>query len=90
MPEQPTYRPVQKALHRPLTTGARGMVGHTGVVRTALDPEGQVLVDGELWRAVTPDGPVPPGEHVQIVSVDGLTLTVTRNRTAGVGGGGGP
>ena len=66
------------ALHRPLTTGAAGMVGHTGVVRTALDPEGQILVDGELWRAVTPDGPVPPGEHVEIVSVDGLTLTVTR------------
>ncbi len=67
-----------RALHRPQTTGAAGMVGHTGVVRTALDPEGQVLVDGELWGAVTRDGPVPPGEHVEIVSVDGLTLTVTR------------
>jgi membrane-bound serine protease (ClpP class) len=67
-----------RALSRPLTTGAAGMVGHTGVVRTAIDPEGQVLVDGELWRAVTPDGPVPAGERVQIVSIDGLTLTVTR------------
>jgi len=55
-----------------------GMVGLTGVVRTALDPEGQVMIDGELWRAVTPDGPVPAGEHVRIMSVDGLTLTVTR------------
>ena len=67
-----------RALTRPPTTGVAGMVGHTGVVRRAIDPEGQVLVDGELWRAVTPDGPVPAGEHVQIVSVDGLTLTVTR------------
>jgi membrane-bound serine protease (ClpP class) len=67
-----------RALHRPLTTGAAGMVGQTGVVRTALDPEGQVLVGGELWGAVTRDGPVPPGEHVEIVSVDGLTLMVTR------------
>jgi len=67
-----------RALHRPLTTGAAVMVGQTGVVRTALDPEGQVLVGGELWGAVTRDGPVPPGEHVEIVSVDGLTLTVTR------------
>jgi membrane-bound serine protease (ClpP class) len=66
------------ALSRPLMTGAAGMVGQTGVVRTAIDPEGQVLVEGELWRAVTPDGPVPAGELVQIVSVDGLTLTVTR------------
>jgi membrane-bound serine protease (ClpP class) len=68
-----------RALLRPPTTGAVGMVGHVGVVRKALDPEGQVLVDGELWRAVTPDGPVPAGENVEIVSVDGLTLTVTRS-----------
>jgi membrane-bound serine protease (ClpP class) len=68
-----------RALRRPPATGAAGMVGHVGVVRRALDPEGQVLVDGELWRAVTPDGPVPAGESVEIVSVDGLTLTVTRS-----------
>ncbi len=62
-----------RALRRPPTTGAVGMVGHVGVVKKALDPEGQVLVDGELWRAVTRDGPVPAGENVEIVSVDGLT-----------------
>src|SRR5262245_2152503 len=67
-----------RALGRPPTTGATGMVGHVGVVKKALDPEGQVLVDGELWQAETRDGPVPVGDNVQIVSVDGLTLTVTR------------
>jgi membrane-bound serine protease (ClpP class) len=54
------------------------MVGQTGVVRTALDPEGQVQVDGELWKAVTLDGPVAAGESVRITAVDGLTLTVAR------------
>jgi membrane-bound serine protease (ClpP class) len=68
-----------RALRRPPTTGAVGMVGHVGVVKKTLDPEGQVLVDGELWRAVTRNGPVPTGENVEIVSVDGLTLTVTRS-----------
>ncbi len=67
-----------RALYRPSTTGAAGMVGQTGMVKRALDPEGQVLVDGELWRAVAQDGPVPAGESVEIVSVDGLTLTVTK------------
>ena len=67
-----------RALYRPASTGANAMVGHTGVVRTAIDPEGQVLVDGELWRAVAADGPVPAGERVQIVEVDGLTLKVSR------------
>jgi membrane-bound serine protease (ClpP class) len=66
------------ALYRRPTTGAAGMVGQTAVVRTALDPEGQVQVDGELWQAVVQDGPVPAGERVQILSVDGLTLRVAR------------
>jgi membrane-bound serine protease (ClpP class) len=68
-----------RALYRPSTTGVAGMVGQTGMVRRAIDPEGQVLVDGELWRAVAQDGPVPAGESVEIVSVDGLTLTVTKS-----------
>ncbi|HYB43772.1 MAG TPA: nodulation protein NfeD, partial [Candidatus Methylomirabilis sp.] len=36
-----------RALYRPPTTGVPGMVGQMGVVRTPLDPEGQVLIDGE-------------------------------------------
>jgi membrane-bound serine protease (ClpP class) len=67
------------ALYRPATTGATGMVGQTGVVKRALDPEGQVQVDGELWKAVAPDGPVAAGESVRITAVDGLTLTVARS-----------
>jgi len=68
-----------RALYRTPTTGATGMVGRTGVVRRALDPEGQVQVDGELWRAVTHDGALPAGENVEILSVDGLTLTVSKS-----------
>jgi membrane-bound serine protease (ClpP class) len=67
-----------RALYRPAATGASGMVGQTGVVQRALDPEGQVLVEGELWRAVAADGPVPAGEQVKIERVEGLTLTVAR------------
>jgi len=68
-----------RALYRPSTTGPAGMVGQTGVVKTALDPEGHVLVDGELWQAVAADGPVPAGERVQVLSVDGLTLKVSKS-----------
>jgi membrane-bound serine protease (ClpP class) len=66
------------ALYRRPTTGVAGMVGQTCVVRTPLDPEGQVQVEGELWRAVAQDGPVPAGERVQILGVEGLTLRVAR------------
>jgi len=68
-----------RALYRPSTTGTAGMVGQTGVVKTALDPEGHVLVDGELWQAVAADGPVPAGERVQVLGVDGLTLKVSKS-----------
>jgi membrane-bound serine protease (ClpP class) len=68
-----------KAQRRRPATGAEGILGSAGVVRAALAPEGQVLVQGELWRAVTADGvPVGEGERVRVVGIDGLTLRVTR------------
>jgi membrane-bound serine protease (ClpP class) len=68
---------VRALYHRP-STGAPGMLGAPAVARTALDPEGHVLVQGELWRAVAEDGPVAVGETVTITAVDGLTLKVSR------------
>ncbi len=67
-----------RALYRPSVTGSSAMVGRLGVARTALQPEGQVLIDGELWRAVSPDA-VGAGEPVQVTAIDGLTLKVTRS-----------
>jgi membrane-bound serine protease (ClpP class) len=67
-----------KALYRRPVTGATSMVGQLGVVKAALNPEGQVLVDGELWRAVAQDGPVAVGETVEVAEIEGLTLKVTK------------
>jgi len=68
-----------RALYRPSVTGESAMVGRLGVTRSALAPEGQVLIDGELWRAVSQDGTVAAGEPVQVAAIDGLTLKVTRS-----------
>jgi membrane-bound serine protease (ClpP class) len=67
-----------RAMMRPPTTGTAGMIGQHAVVRAALDPEGQVQLDGELWRAVAEDAPVPAGETVRVTGIDGLTLRVSR------------
>ncbi|MET0849543.1 MAG: nodulation protein NfeD [Candidatus Rokuibacteriota bacterium] len=65
-----------RALYGRPITGAVGMVGEAAVVREPLDPEGHVQVHGELWRAVSEDGPAAAGETVRITGVDGLTLKV--------------
>jgi membrane-bound serine protease (ClpP class) len=68
-----------RALYRPSVTGESAMVGRLGVARSALAPEGQVMIDGELWRAVSQDGTVAAGESVKVAAIDGLTLRVTRS-----------
>jgi membrane-bound serine protease (ClpP class) len=74
-----------RALARRPRTGASGLVGHAAVARGRLAPEGQVAVQGELWRAVSGGQTIEDGTPVRIVAVQGLTLTVV---PAGSDGGG--
>jgi membrane-bound serine protease (ClpP class) len=63
------------ALRRRPATGREEMVGLVGIARTALAPEGQLAVRGELWEAVS-EQPVSAGEQVEVTAVDGLRLRV--------------
>jgi membrane-bound serine protease (ClpP class) len=63
------------ALRRPPATGREEMVGLVGTATTALAPEGQLAVRGELWEAVS-EQPVSAGDQVQVTAVDGLRLHV--------------
>jgi membrane-bound serine protease (ClpP class) len=64
-----------KARRNKIVTGEEGLVGQTGVARTALAPQGKVFVRGELWDAVATT-PLPVGQPVVVRKVDGLTLQV--------------
>lgn len=57
--------------------GMEGIVGETGRVRKAIDPEGLVFVHGEYWRAVSTDK-IEEGEDIEVESVQGLILRVRR------------
>jgi len=72
-----------RALSVRAPVGGPALVGQTGIARSALSPEGQVLVQGELWRAVARGAPVAEGARVRVVGANGLTLTVEK---AGEGG----
>ena len=61
----------------PAQTGLEELVGQVGRVRSALDPDGYVLVHGELWRARSENGPIAAGELVEVTGLeDGLVLGV--------------
>lgn len=72
-----------RALRRRPMLGASGMIGQTGVARGPLEGEGQVAVQGELWRAVAAGGPIEDGAAVRVVGVEGLTLNVVRAEEPG-------
>jgi len=63
------------ARRRPAVTGTESMVGSLAKVRQDIDPEGTVMVRGELWRARSKQ-PIPAGKLVRIVATRGLLLEV--------------
>ena len=70
-----------RALARRPQLGAEALVGATGTAFGALSGEGQIKLQGEIWRAVT-DRPIPDGMPVRVVGVDGLTLRVVGTEAA--------
>jgi membrane-bound serine protease (ClpP class) len=58
-------------------TGIDTIVGAGGRAMTALDPEGQVKVRGQIWSAHS-DEPIQVGDDVTVTGVEGLKLEVAR------------
>ena len=67
-----------RAQRKKPTTGVEGIVGEIGIAITILQPEGQVRVHGEIWNAVTNEGPLLAGTKVRVETVENLRLTVRR------------
>ncbi len=76
---------VLRAQAGPEGTDVSELVGRSGVVRSMLNPEGHVYIDGALWRArmdgsrsMTGDSPdsVRVGTPVQVHGVDGAVILV--------------
>jgi membrane-bound serine protease (ClpP class) len=68
---------------RRIRTGAEGLIGRVGVVRSWGDPAGRVFVDGALWRARRswgddPEQDLREGDHVVVERLSGLTLAVRK------------
>ncbi|MFQ6616301.1 MAG: nodulation protein NfeD [Fidelibacterota bacterium] len=66
-----------KAQRRTPVTGSSGLLGMTGLTQTDIDPQGQVAVHGEIWKAVS-DKKIPAGSSVRVVEVEGMVLKVEK------------
>ena len=69
------------ARRRRVASGREALSGRTGVVRSWTGEDGQVFVDGALWRARRSSiqaGELDPGDAVVVERVSGLTLAVRR------------
>jgi membrane-bound serine protease (ClpP class) len=65
-----------RARRSPVQTGVQTLVGQHAQVRSRLDPEGLVYLQGALWQATTDGGPVPEGDEVVVDRIDGLLAHV--------------
>jgi membrane-bound serine protease (ClpP class) len=63
---------VLRALRGQSAQLGQALVGRIGEVRSTLNPQGHVLVEGGLWRAraLEWDGPVAAGTRVEVTGVD--------------------
>lgn len=60
---------------KPVGGGAEELIGHDAVVARADAGHAQVRIRGELWQAASAQ-PLQAGQHVRVVSRDGLVLNV--------------
>jgi membrane-bound serine protease (ClpP class) len=64
-----------RARRRKSRLGADALVGSHATAMEPLTPEGHVLVEGEIWRAVA-SGALAAGTHLRVVGHDQLVLRV--------------
>lgn len=69
---------VLRALRGQSAQLGQALVGRSGEVRSTLNPQGHVLVEGALWRAraIEWDGPVAAGTPVRVTGVDEEALVL--------------
>ncbi len=75
-----SYRIGSRILRKRPTIGLADLSGSRGRAIGSLDPDGMVMVDGEIWTARTTDGRIERGTKITVVRQEGLKLYV---RTAG-------
>lgn len=70
------YAVALKTMHTPVVTGKEALIHATGVVEDMVDGVPSVRIRGERWSARCESQQLHPGDHVEVVGIEGLTLSV--------------
>ena len=68
---------IRYSRRRKAQVGVQTLIGMTGEAISALEPDGQIKVDGEIWKAHGP-ADIRAGDNVRVTGVNGLTLEVEK------------
>ncbi len=74
------HRAVIPSFHRKQVTGIEGLLGLEAITTKPLTPDGIIKVKNEYWQARSIDGNITPGETVEIVGANRLTLLVKHKK----------
>ena len=66
------------ALKQQPSTGREAFAGKTAVVKATLEPDGMVLLMGELWKARSEGEVIAMGETVEVIRMEGFTVVVRK------------
>ncbi|MFC1980477.1 NfeD family protein [Chloroflexota bacterium] len=70
------HKAVIPTFHKKPATGGEELIGLEGEVIEPLTPVGVILARGEYWKAKSLSGDIRAGEEVEVIALNGLTLTV--------------
>lgn len=67
-----------KAQKRKPVTGVEGLIGERGTAITDINPDGEIIVHGEFWKAKGVENQIYAGNEIEVVGVDNLILSVRK------------
>jgi len=66
-----------RTIRKKVTTGKEGIIGEIGIAVSNIDPEGQVKIHGEYWKARS-DEPIKKNEKIIVIEVERLELIIKK------------
>ena len=70
-------RAILTAINRPPQMGAERFIGQEGRALESIDPNGNIIIDHQIWSAVSIGGIIKKDQRVKVESVSGVRLVVT-------------